>query len=274
VPSGKKSKQLRRAAAAAPPPVQSKGSPRRRQANPRVLAIGGGVVLVVAVAVVLAIVLTGGSSNSGIPKNVQTFGSLDTGLPGASDVETMYKGIPQKGFFLGSPFAPAQMVIYIDLQCPICQYFETTEAPTIVRKYVRTGKLRIEVRPWAFIGPDSTRGQKAMIAAAKQNKAFNFAQILYLNQRTENSGWLSDNMVYQAAASVPGLNIPSLLTERNSSSVKHEISNVAADASANKVTGTPTIFVGKSGSTPKLVGAPAVTPTLKQVEDAITAASA
>ena len=31
-----------------------------------------------------------------------------------------------------------------------------------------------------------------MIAAGAQNKAFNFAQILYDNQGTENTGWLND----------------------------------------------------------------------------------
>ena len=54
-----------------------------------------------------------------------------------------------------------------------------------------------------------------MLAAAKQNKAFNFAQILYINQQTENTGWLTDDMVAQAAESIPGLNVHTLLTERS-----------------------------------------------------------
>ena len=220
----------------------------------------------------LAIVLTGGGGSSGIPKNVQTFGSLASGLPGAADVQAMYKGIPQKGFFLGSSFAPVQMVIFIDLQCPICQEFETTATPTLVSKYVRTGKLRIEVKPWAFIGPDSYRGQAAMMAAAKQNKAFNFAQVLYDNQRTENTGWLNDGMIYQIAESVPGLNVPQLLSDRKSSTVKKEASDVAALANVDHVSGTPTVFVGKNGTKPKLVGSPGAAPDLQQVSLAIDTA--
>ena len=270
MPSGKKSKQMRRAAQSAPPPVQSKGSGRSRQASPRVLMFGAGGAALVVVIVVLAIVLSGGGNgSSGIPKNVQTIGSLASGLPGAADVQRMFKGIPQNGFFLGSAFAPVQMVIYVDLQCPICQNFETTATPTLVSKYVRTGKLRIEVKPWAFIGPDSYRGQAAMMAAAMQNKAFNFAQVLYDNQGTENTGWLNDGMIYQIAESVPGLNVPKLLTDRKSSTVKKEASDVAADADANNVTGTPTVFVGKSGSKPKLVGSQGAAPDLQQVTTAI-----
>ena len=32
-----------------------------------------------------------------------------------------------------------------------------------------------------------------MLAAAEQNKAFNFSQMLYYNQGTENTGWLTDD---------------------------------------------------------------------------------
>src|SRR6266550_5286281 len=253
VPSGKKSKEARRAAVLKPPPVQSKGGPRRRQANPRVLAIGAAVVVLAAVGIGLALAFSGGSGG-GIPKNLPTFGSIANGLPGAADVQTMYGGIPQKGLVLGKPSAPVRMVIYIDLQCPLCKEFELTSMPTIVDKYVRTGKVQVEVKPWAFIGPDSARGQAAMFAAAKQNKAFNFAQILYINQGIENTNWLTDNMVAQAAESIPALNVLNLLSERKSGTVSNEATEVAAAAKVDKVSGTPTVFVGKaSAKKPALV---------------------
>jgi len=131
MPSGKKSKQARRAAALKPPPVQSKGAPRRRQANPRVLAIGGAVAALAIVAIVLGFVFSRGNG-SGIPKGLPTFGSIANGLPGSADVQTMYGGIPQNGLVLGKPSAHVRMVIYIDLQCPLCQQFELTSMPTIV----------------------------------------------------------------------------------------------------------------------------------------------
>src|SRR5438105_1079601 len=144
--SGKKSKEARRLAAQAPPPVRSKGAPSaRRAANPKVLAIGGGVVVLLIVGIGLAFALSGGKSSS-VPKNVRTLGSAADGLPGSTDVQTMFKGIPQKGLFLGSPFARVQMVMYIDLQCPICQNFETTITPTLIDKYIRTGNVRLEIK--------------------------------------------------------------------------------------------------------------------------------
>src|SRR5256885_307250 len=177
MPSGKKSKQMRRATQVRPPPVVSKGGVRRRQASPRVLMIGGGVVAVIAIVVVLAVVLGSGGGGANIPKGVPEVGSPTSAvaLPNSDSVEQLFKGIPQKRDTLGKPTAPVTMVEYIDLQCPVCQAFETNVFPDVVNKYVRQGKVKVVVRPWAFIGPDSFRGQDATIAAERQNKAFDFA---------------------------------------------------------------------------------------------------
>jgi len=213
-----------------------------------VLAIGGAIAALIVVAIVVGIVLSGGNSSSGLPKNAVAVGSLQNALPGASEVAAEFKGIPQHGTTLGAPGAPVTMVEFIDLQCPNCGAFETQAFPDLVQKYVRTGKVKVKVEPWAFIGPDSVRGQLAMLAAANQNRAFNFAQLLYGNQGVENTGWLNDQMVYKAAASIPGLMVKKLFDQRSSASVKSAANAVDASASANGVNATPTVFVGKTGT--------------------------
>lgn len=245
MPSGKKSKQRRRiVATAATAPRRKAGA--RRQASPRVLALAGGVIAAVAVAVVLAIVLSGGKNNS--VGTLPTRGSTANGLPSAAAVEALLKGIPQHGLTLGSRTAPALMIEYVDLQCPYCQQLETQVMPDIVRRYVRTGKLRIDVRVLAFIGPDSGRGRNAMVAAGLQGKAFNFAQLLYDNQGTENTSWLSDDMVARAAGSIPGLDPRQLFAVRDSDPVKKEAATFDERATGQHVTSTPTIFIGTSAA--------------------------
>jgi protein-disulfide isomerase len=145
------------------------------------------------------------------------------------------------------------MVEYIDLQCPFCQQFETQVFPDLVQKYIRKGKLKVEARVLDFIGPDSSRGRNAMIAAGYQNKAFNFAEILYDNQSTENTGWLNDGMVQQAAESIPGIDPRKLFADRNAGSVHSLAASFDQAGTADKVTGTPTLFVGKSGTHGKQV---------------------
>ena len=163
------------------------------------------------------------------------------------------------------------MVEYIDLQCPFCQQFETQAMPTVIERYVRTGKLKVEARVLAFIGPDSVRGQSAAIAAGQQAKEFNFTQLLYANQGGENSGWLSDEMVRSAAASIPGLDVDRLLAASGSDAVRAQAQRYVTQATADKVTGTPTLLVGRSGGTLQTVQLSSPT-DLPSVTDAIDAA--
>jgi protein-disulfide isomerase len=255
MPSGKRSRALREQAAAAAPP------PHVRRADPRVLAAVGSVVVLAAVGIVLAATLTHGGSNKPA-----------TALPNAQSANALFRGIPQRGLVLGSRTAPARMVVYIDLQCPICREYETSVMPDLISRYVRTGKAQLELRPWAFIGPDSARGQAALFAAAAQNHAFQFAQVLFDNQGTENTGWLTDDMLTRIATSVPGLNVSQLMRERTRYAAA--AAAVAKSAAANSVTGTPTIFVGPRSGQPARVGLAGSVPTGAEVAQAIDAASA
>jgi protein-disulfide isomerase len=241
--------------------VRSKGvgGVRPRQASPRALAIGGGVVAVVVIAIVLAVVL-GGSSKKTPPSNFPAVGSATWvgALQGSTDVRSLFKGIPQQGLILGNPNAPATLTEFIDLQCPVCQAFETQQLPNIVKKYVRTGKLNIRMEPWEIRdfpgGPgDSARGQAATIAASLQNKGFQFAELLYLNQGTENSGWLTEDMVGTAASSVDGSDPNRILNELNSSGVKATADEVGNQATAAGFNSTPTLLLNHRGQKAQVV---------------------
>jgi protein-disulfide isomerase len=254
--SGKKSRQQRRRGAGAvavpPPPVRARGTRGvPRQASPRVLAAAAGVVVLAVVAIVLAVVLSGGKKSS--VGTLPTNGSLANGLPGATGVNALFKGVPQQGLTLGKASAPVTLVEYIDLQCPYCRQFETGVMPDVVKRYVRTGKVKVEARVLAFIGPDSTRGRDAAIAAGQQGKAFNLAELLYDNQGTENTGWLNDEMVAAAAKSIPGLNPRRLFAERNGAGVKTQASKFDQEAKTAGVSGTPTLLVGRGAAGAKRV---------------------
>ena len=235
--SGKVSKRRRREARVPPPPGA------RRQASPKVLIGAALAVALIVLAIVLGFVFTGGSSSSSTPAR----GSLAGGLPGAADAQQLFRGIPQHGNVLGSPKAPVTVVEYVDLQCPFCQEFETKAMPTLLSRYVRTGKVKIDARPIAFIGPDSERGRAGALAAAEQNRLFNYMQLLFLNQGTENTGWLDDAMASAAAASIPGLDVHAWSSARGSSAVTAQESQFDNEGNADNVTETPTVLVGKTG---------------------------
>jgi protein-disulfide isomerase len=292
MPSGKRAKEQRRQAAVAPPPVRSKGGPGlgARQASPRALAIAGAVILVVIVAVVLAVVL-GRSSGAAMGDGTldgQTI-LLASGTPAvgdpsgpnavaeAADVATMFKGIPQDHFVLGKADAPVTLVEYIDFQCPVCQQFEVTELPTLLTKYVRPGKLKILMEPWNILDRvhgtvDSLRGQKGVIAAAAQNKAFEFSEVLYDNQGVEGTNWMDDRTISNFAASVDGLKTSQFVTDANSADTMNKIQLVDSYANAQPdFIGTPTLLLGKGTAKPKYYTSGGAAMGLSALEPAIDA---
>jgi protein-disulfide isomerase len=211
--------------------------------------LGAAAVAVLAVAaIVLAVVLSGGSSST--PKNAPAVGRLAGGLPGSAVVWQLFRGIPQAGNVLGPASAPVTMVEYVDLQCPYCREFETAVLPQLVTHDVRPGRLRIEMRLLAFIGPDSERGRSAAVAAGEQGRQFDFAELLYFNQGTENTGWLDEQMIVSAAGSIPGLRVPAMLAASTTGAVAARGAHFDAQAQADGVTSTPTILVGKTGTAP------------------------
>src|SRR5215475_3475364 len=141
--SGKAARRQRQEAVARPP-VRSTGG---RKANPWV--VGGTLAAIAAIVVIVVIVLsvTGGKSSS-------SSNATGTALPDAATIQKQFEGIPQHGNVLGKATAPATLVQYIDLQCPVCRESETSVMPTLIRNYVRTGKLKVITRPVTVIGPD------------------------------------------------------------------------------------------------------------------------
>jgi protein-disulfide isomerase len=290
MPSGKRARQQRQAAAAtAPPPVRSKGvgGARARQASPRALAIGGGVVLLIVIAIVLGVVLSGGSGGSGggIVTSSDMEGLPSTGsqswagsLPGAAEANNLFKGIPQSGLTLGNPKAPITMEMFIDVRCPVCQAYEVNDLSTVVKNHIANGKVQLQLKPWAFLGPQSLTGRRGVIAAADQDKGYQYAKVLYDNQGSEADQWLTGREMAIIAASVDGLKLAQWRDDVNSSGSQTTASAVDKLATQKNVSGTPTILVGCTGGTLRDVLTPAEValnhaPTLQDTERAINAAN-
>jgi protein-disulfide isomerase len=237
--SGKQNRRLRHE-------VVASTAPAPRKASPKVLL--GAALVVVLAGVGIAVALGGGGKK---PAVAAQRGSLVNALPGAADVHSLFHGIAQRQNVLGSPNAPVTMVEYADMQCPYCREFDTESFPALVARYVRSGKVKVELRPLAFIGTDSARGRNALIAAGDQGRMFDLMQILYGTQGTENTGWLSDALVQNAAASIPGLDVRKLV--RVSDGAASRATTFDTQAREDGVNSTPTIMVGKTGARLTLV---------------------
>jgi protein-disulfide isomerase len=114
--------------------------------------------------------------------------------------ESAFRGITQSGIALGSPKAPVTMVEFGDLQCPFCAQYDRDVLPTLVDRYVRTGKLRLELRLLRFLGPDSDKLARVAAVAATQNRMWQFVDLAYKRQGQENSGYATAEFINRLAA--------------------------------------------------------------------------
>jgi protein-disulfide isomerase len=199
----------------------------------------------VAVAIVAIAIAVGGAGGD-------TAGTT-TGPPeGAAAARALFAGIPQRGTELGNPGAPVTVTEFADLQCPFCGASAREELPGVVRRYVRTGRAKIEFRALAFLGKDSQRGARMAAAAGLQGKLWQFVDLVYRNQGSENEGWLNDAYLRRVGAAA-GVDVARALRDRSSAAVTRQLDEARATAQAAGVKSTPSFVVAARGGAPKLV---------------------
>ena len=114
------------------------------------------------------------------------------------------------------------MIEYADPQCPACRLYTEEFFPTLVDDYVRPGKVKTEFRGFPFIGDDSVKAYRFLLAAAEQDKLWNLAEALYRNQGRENSGWVTDDLVRRLAGEIPGLDVDKLFADAGSERITQQ----------------------------------------------------
>jgi protein-disulfide isomerase len=206
-----------------------KAAPAKRPSGWTVAAAFGIAIAAAAALIVVAVVARGGDDGSPDPTTPAEALSLD--------------GIPQEGVFLGSPDANVTLIEYADLQCPACRAYNETVVPGVVDRYVRPGDVRMEFRGLAFIGEDSERALRLVLAAGLQNRLWNLEDALYRNQGGENTGWVTDELVETLASAIAGLDADQMFEDADSAQVTGMIQDDAEQAEAAGVGGTPSLYV-------------------------------
>ncbi|MCW3020653.1 MAG: hypothetical protein JWN10_2961 [Solirubrobacterales bacterium] len=204
----------------------------------------GIVAAVVVVAIVVVLIATGGGSKK-IPTTKHERNKV------VNEVTALVGGIPQNGNVLGSPTAPVSLQYFGDLECPICQKFTLGALPTVINKWVRTGKLKIEYRSLetATREPEVFKSQQvAALAAGKQGKMWNYVETFYHEQGEEDSGYVTESYLQGIASQVPGLNLTQWTNDRGDPQLAEQVSTTDAQAASNAgFTGTPSFLIGRTG---------------------------
>src|SRR3954454_7169632 len=194
----------------------------------------------VAVVAVLVVVVTAGGGGSA---------TRPTGDSSA------LKGIQQSGVSLGSAKAPVTIAEFADLQCPFCAHYHRDVFPSILDRYVRTGKVRLELRLLRFLGPDSDKLARVAMAAAGQNRMWQFAGLAYDRQGRENSGYATTAFINRLTRDA-GLKSPDA-----GAAAERQVQANERLAKTAGVNSTPSFAIGRTGGTLTRFEPSALTPS-------------
>jgi protein-disulfide isomerase len=201
----------------------------------RLLVLAGAAALAVAVVVVLVAFVGGGGSKSPTT-TVQTATNASGGGTEATDT---FKGVPEHGDTLGSPNAPLTLYVFEDPQCPYCREWNIDTLPTVVRDYVRTGRVKLVYRGIEIISSNSVPGLRANYAAGLQNKLWQMSEALYERQGEERSGWITTDVIKSAAREI-GADPAKLLKDAGSAAVTAKMNEAVRLANQYGINSTPT----------------------------------
>ncbi len=213
--------------------------------------------VVIVVGVLVGVSLAGNGDN----KTVST-------IAGADAVKKQFAGLDQTGSTIGTATAPVEIIEYGDTSCPICRDASKDLIPTVIDRYVRTGKAKMTFRPVAFISPSSERGALGAEAAAMQDAMWPYVTLLYANQGPEQEDWLTDALAKETAGAL-GLDTGKWQTDYESEAVNSAFFTSDSQWKAAGGTGTPTFEITGPGGKQVFEGAQ----DISKFEDAIAKVS-
>jgi hypothetical protein len=172
----------------------------------------------------------------------------------AHRIEALYAGIPQHGEELGNPRAPVTLQFFGDLECPEAMHFALGALPFIVRRWVRSGKLRIlyHAYPAETIWHDIfTRQQTAALAAGEQDRLWQYLDFFYHSQGPEYTRYATAHFLEAVAEEVRGLDFARWQADRFARPLARQVVADLHLTYADGIRETPAFLIGPTGGRAK-----------------------
>lgn len=245
---------------------------RRRERRNRVLTIWGIVAAVAVIAVVIGLVVANGirgqvADSGPRPANTDVFGGVTLTKPNqlatspasgdvnVADTQSPTASASASGSARPLPHGvekapagqPAQIVVFVDLACPVCKNFEATYANQL-DTWMKEGKATVEYRVIGLLdGTASTtnyssRGANAAycVANTAPTKFQRFLTSAYEQQPQEGGRGLSDDKLNEIATSAGAPDLSSCI---DNGTYRPFVKYVTDQSRLDGVNGTPTVFV-------------------------------
>lgn len=162
-------------------------------------------------------------------------------------VTSMLRGVPQEHNTLGYPHAPVTLVMFGDLECPTCRYVSLHTLPSLIKRFVRPGKLKIEYRSFetATLEPAVFQKQQvAALAAGEQDKMWYFVELFYHEQGPEYTNYVNERYLDGLARQVPGLDFSAWTAARSDPKLAAQVEEDEQTGTGYGWESTPDFFLG------------------------------
>ena len=137
-----------------------------------------------AAALALALTGCGGGGNNATADANNTAPLPQIAAPNNGDWSEVSTMTDRGSYLLGNPNAPVKLVEYASITCPHCAEFTATAAPPLRERYVRSGQVSWEYRPYMIFPTDP--GIFLLLRCLGPQPFFRVVEQLYADQ----SNWL------------------------------------------------------------------------------------
>ena len=146
-------------------------------------------------------------------------------------------GITFNGELTGVPVID----VYEDFQCPVCAQFEKLNGDYL-ESLIADKKATVVYHTLSFLGPESVNAANAAACSADEGKFLKYHRTLYANQKAENSGaWSND--VLNVLGQVAGITSKKFSECVKKGNYLKWVVNVADAGAKANVNSTPTVFI-------------------------------
>lgn len=229
----------------------------------RTWAVPAAIVVVAALLITLVLTQGTGSTSAESEESASPAATADSPQQDLTDIERRDSKDLQAA---GPVDAPVALVVYSDYQCPYCARWNSETLPAM-RKYVRSGDLRIEWRDVNVYGPESERASRAAHAAARQGKYWEYHDALFRGGKHRRKSALSDKAL-TGLAKQTGLDLRKFARDMDSGSTRREVQRNAREGAELGVSSTPAFILGGE----PILGAQPTDVFVKQLKKSLAAA--
>ncbi len=151
--------------------------------------------------------------------------------------------------YIGQANAPVTIAFWSDFQCPFCKRFELDTLPQIVKNYVDTGKVKVVMMDFAFLGKDSIAAGEYSRAVWKlyPSQYFAWRTAMYAAQDQEgDQGFGNAASIDKLDATIAGIDAAKVATDVKANAAAYDAMMDADKVEAQKagISATPSFVIG------------------------------